>query len=223
MTPTQQVTAQQVARSITGPTTSARVAGVLHKVAHPTVLLNVVAPFAAYQVLTAHGVSEVNALSVASVFPLAAVITAAVHSRRLEWIGVLSVASIALGLASALILHDPHVLLVKDSLITGALGLAFLGSLLARRPLTFVFARQFAPGTARELDQRWSSSPGFRAWMRRMTVVWGFGMLGEATVRVILAFLIAPGTLLAISPLLAAAFFGPLVAWTVYRRRHATS
>jgi uncharacterized membrane protein len=213
MTPTQQVTAQQVARSITGPTTSARVAGVLHKVALPTVLLNVVAPFAAYQVLTAHGVSEVNALSVASVFPLAAVITAAVHSRRLEWIGVLSVASIALGLASALILHDPHVLLVKDSLITGALGLAFLGSLLARWPLTFVFARQFAPGTA----------PGFRARMRRMTVVWGLGMLGEATVRVILAFLICPWHAAGDLPVARCRLLRTLVAWTLYRRRHANS
>lgn len=195
----------------------------LHKVALPTVLLNVVAPFAAYQVLTAHGVSEVNALSVASVFPLAAVITAAVHSRRLEWIGVLSVASIALGLASALILHDPHVLLVKDSLITGALGLAFLGSLLARWPLTFVFARQFAPGTARELDQRWSSSPGFRARMRRMTVVWGLGMLGEATVRVILAFLICPWHAAGDLPVARCRLLRTLVAWTLYRRRHANS
>lgn len=53
-----------------------------------------------------------------------------------------------------------------------------------------------------------------------MTVVWGLGMLGEATARVVLAFLIPPAALLAISPLLAAAFFGPLAAWTLYRRRH---
>ena len=54
-------------------------------------------------------------------------------------------------------------------------------------------------------------------------VVWGLGMLGEATVRVVLAFLIAPATLLAISPLLAAAFLGPLAAWTLHRRRAAIS
>jgi hypothetical protein len=85
MAPTQQVTVQQVAGSITAPTTSARVTGLLRKAAHPTVLLNVIAPFAVYQVLTAHGASEVAALSVASVFPLVAVITAArdhPHRRR---------------------------------------------------------------------------------------------------------------------------------------------
>ena len=145
------------------------------------------------------------------------------RSRRLEWLGLLSVVSIAVGLASALVLHDPHVLLVKDSVITGAVGLAFLVSLLASRPLTFVFARQFASGGALDLKQRWSHSPRFRARMRQMTVVWGLGMLGEATVRVVLAFLIAPATLLAISPLLAAAFLGPLAAWTLHRRRAAIS
>ena len=97
------------------------------------------------------------------------------------------------------------------------------GSLLARRPLTFVFARQFAPGTARELDQAVVELAPLPCPDAADGGGVGLGMLGEATVRVILAFLIAPGTLLAISPLLAAAFFGPLVAWTVYRRRHATS
>ncbi len=80
---------------------------------------------------------------------------------------------------------------------------------------------QQVPGsiTASELEQRWSRSPKFRARMRQMTVVWGLGLLGEATVRVVLAFLTPPATLLAISPLLAAAFFGPLAAWTLHRRR----
>lgn len=222
MTPIQQATVQQVSASTTGPATSAGIAGLLRKAAHPTVLCNAVAPFVTYQVFTAYGASEVAALSVASVFPLVAVTTAAVRTRRLDWIGVLSMASIALGMVSALVLHDPHVLLVKDSLVSGGLGLAYLGSLLASRPLIFVFARQLRiTGTAQELDQRWSQSAGFREWMRLLTVVWGLAMLGEATLRTVLAFLIPPGALLAISPLLAAAVFGPLIAWTFHRRQGA--
>lgn len=208
--------------SITASTTV--FTGLLRRVLHPTVLLNVVAPYAAYQVLTAHGSSEVAALSAASVFPLAAVIAAAVRSRRLELFGLLSAASIALGLLSGLVLHDPHVLLVKDSLVTGALGMVFLGSLAAPRPLTFHFVRQLKGGRAApELEQRWSHSAGFRARMRQMTVVWGATLLGEASLRVVLAFLISPSVLLAISPLLTAAVIGPVAGWTLYRRRHASS
>lgn len=200
--------------SITASTTPT---GLLRRVLHPTLLLNAVAPYAAYQVLTAHGVSEVAALSIASVFPLAALIREAVRARRLELIGLLSVASIAVGLLSGLVSHDPHVLLVKDSLVTGVLGLGFLGSLLAPRPLVFIFARQFS--AAAELEQRWVHSAQFRARVRQMTVVWGIALLGEATLRVVLAFLISPATLLAISPLLAAAVIGPVAGWTYYRRR----
>ncbi len=226
MTPVQQVSGQrQVPGSTSGAPTSAGIAGLLRKAAHPAVLLNVVAPFAAYQVLTALGASEVAALSVASLFPLAAVLTSARRARRLDWIGVASVAAIALGLVSGLVLHDPRLLLVKDSLVTGGLGLGFLGSLAAPRPLIFVFAREFTtagnPATSQELDQRWLRSAGFRTRMRQMTVVWGLAMLAEATLRAGLAFLVAPAVLLAISPLLSAAVFGPLAGWTIYRRRRA--
>lgn len=47
-------------------------------------------------------------------------------------------------------------------------------------------------------------------------------MLGEAALRVVLAFLFSPAALLAILPLLAVAVFGPLTGWTLYRRRHAS-
>lgn len=205
-------------------TASTDFTGMLRRVLQPTVLLTVVAPYAAYQVLTAHGASEVAALSAASVFPLAAVISTAVRSRRLEFIGLLSAASIALGLLTGLVLHDPHVLLVKDSLVSGALGLVFLGSLAARRPLTFHFARQLNGGRAApELEQRWVDSTSFRDRMRQVTTVWGVALLGEATLRIVLAFLIPPSVLLAISPLLAAAVIAPVAAWTFYRRRHANS
>jgi hypothetical protein len=223
MTPTPQVTPKQVPSSITAPATAAGITGLLRKAANPTVLLNAVAPFAAYQALTTHGVSKVAALSVASVFPLAAVITAAVRTRRLDGIGMLSMASLTFGIFSALVLHDPHVLLVKDSFISAGLGLAFLGSLLAPRPLTLIFARQLRSiRTTQDLDQQWLHSAGFRARMRQMTVVWGLAMIGEATLRVVLSFLIPAGALLAISPLLAATVFGLLIAWTSYRRRHTT-
>lgn len=93
----------------------------------------------------------------ATVFPVAAVVTAAVRTRRMEWIGTLSLASIALGIAGVLVLRDPHVLLVKDSLISGRLGLAFLLSLLASKPLTLSLPARSTP------PQRRRSSSGGRA------------------------------------------------------------
>lgn len=53
-------------------------------------------------------------------------------------------------------------------------------------------------------------SVGFRARMRQMTVVWGVALLDETSLRVVLAFLISPAVLLAISPLLAPTVIGPV-------------
>lgn len=120
--------------------------GELPLLAQPTLLLNIGAPIAAYEVMTNRGALEFTGLLVAAIFPVLAVALSAVRTRRLDPIGALSLAAIALGLAGTLFLHDPRVLLVKDSVITGGLGLAFLGSLLTTRPLLFVVGRQMTTG-----------------------------------------------------------------------------
>ena len=188
----------------------------------PTLLLNIGAPIAAYEVLTNRGASELTGLLVAAIFPVLAVALSAVRARRLDPVGALSLAAIALGLAGTLFLHDPRVLLVKDSVITGGLGLAFLGSLLTARPLLFVIGREMTTsGDAAKLqryDELWASA-NYRRHSRQATVIWGVALVGEATARVVVSFLVPPGVLVAISPLLAVAVFGPLALWTIRRRR----
>ncbi len=52
-----------------------------------------------------------------------------------------------------------------------------------------------------------------------MTAVWGGVLLAEAATRVVLSLVIAPGALLAVSPLLTLVFLGSVGLWTVRRRR----
>jgi hypothetical protein len=52
-----------------------------------------------------------------------------------------------------------------------------------------------------------------------MTAVWGGVLLAEAATRVVLSLVIAPGALLAVSPLLTLVFLGSVALWTVRRRR----
>jgi hypothetical protein len=190
--------------------------------AQPALLLNIGAPIAAYEVLTNRGASELTGLLVAAIFPVLAVALGAVRVRRLDPIGALSLAAIALGLAGTLFLHDPRVLLVKDSVITGGLGLAFLGSLLTTRPLLFVVGRQLTTGSdparVQRYDELWASA-SYRRHSREATLIWGLALVGEAALRVVVSFLVPPGVLVAISPLLAVAVFGPLALWTIRRRR----
>lgn len=189
----------------------------------PMILLTVAAPLLAYEILTALGLSELTALAAGSLFPLVGLLIGAVRSRRLEWFALASLAGIAIGLTGGFLLHSAQFLLVKDSIITGGIGLVFLASLATSRPLIYIFARQMAadPAARDRFEQRWTRQPQLRASITVMTGVWGVGLLAEAGLRVGLSFLLTPATLLAISPLLAAAVFAPLAIWTLRRRAAA--
>ena len=200
-------------------TTSTATSGaVLSRIGSPEILLGAVAPFVSYQVATWLGASELAALSWGAVFPLAGIALGFARRRRFDVISATSLAAIVVGLGGALLLHSARFLLVKDSLVSATIGLAFLGSLLAARPLIFVIGRSRSPERAAVFDARWAD-PAFRRALRVMTAVWGGVLLTEAATRVVLSLVIAPGALLAVSPLLTLVFLGSVGLWTVRRRR----
>ncbi|MCE0761712.1 hypothetical protein LWC35_02095 [Pseudonocardia kujensis] len=182
----------------------------------PDLLLGIVAPIAAYWVLTGLGASDLTALTWGALFPLAGVLIGIARGRRVDVLAALSLGAIAVSLTGGLLLHSTTFLLVKESLVTGVIGLAFLGSLLARRPLPVVLLRG-RPGAAEVIETRWAD-PGFRRALRGITIVWGCALLAEAGLRVVLALLVPPGVLMIASPLLAAAVLGPVALWTARRR-----
>jgi hypothetical protein len=181
------------------------------------VLLGVVAPFAVYQVGTRLGASDLAALAWGAVFPLIGIAVGFARTRHLDAISAIALASIIVGVGGGLVMHSAEFLLVKDSLVTATIGLAFLGSLLAARPLIFTIGRAQAPERGEVFERRWAE-PVFRHALRTMTAVWGIALLTEATARVVLSLLVPPGVLLLVSPLLAAAVIGPVALWTVRRR-----
>jgi intracellular septation protein A len=112
----------------------------------PSIVVNGLLPFVAYQLLTGQGLDCFRALLATSVFPLVGVTWGWARTRQLDGIAVISLVFIALGLATSLISGDARFYLVKESFLTGLFGLVCLGSLLLPRPLMFYFGRQFASG-----------------------------------------------------------------------------
>jgi len=191
-----------------------------HRLLHPAILLDVAAPVAAYQVLTNHGAPTLDALLAAAVFPLAGIALAALRTRRLDTFGVLSLVAIAFGVGGGLLFRDPRYLLVKDSVVTGLLGLGCLLSLPTSRPLIHLIGRPFVAGTDRAAMERYDATllvPETLSRVRRLTLIWGLALVAEASIRVGLAVVLAPGQVVIGSPLLAIAVFGPLAVWTVRR------
>jgi intracellular septation protein A len=181
------------------------------------VIFDIAAPLAAYKLLRSAGMSAVTSLVLSGVFPAIPVSIDAIRHRRLEVVGVLVLAGILVGTVLGLVSHSTRLVLIEGSVPTGVLGVAFLGSLLARQPLMFTFAREFTgPDTAkgREMTMLWQTYEGFRRIFRIMTVVWGVGFLIEAALRVVIVFNTSTGTALAISKVTPFVFVGILLAWT---------
>ncbi|MBH1938219.1 hypothetical protein I5Q34_28840 [Streptomyces sp. AV19] len=183
-------------------------------------------PFATYGLLTDRGVSKVTALLLISLWPVVETLISLAVRRRVDEFGVMMLALMLLGALSAVAFDSAEMVFVKDSAITGLLGLVYLGSLAMPRPLMFYLGRRFATdGTPEGLD-RWNGLwqyPGFRRAQYLLTTVWGVAFLLEAVVRVVLAYALPTGAMVLVNNVLPAVVVAALVAWTmrVARQRRA--
>ena len=155
---------------------------------------DVVVPIALYYVGRGLGLSELHALLVSAVAPIASVVVQGWVTRRVDGVAVFIGAVLVLNVAVALTAADPRTLLARDGWITGLAGLFFLASLRARRPFVFSIARPLAEGRlgppGEDWDSVWDRFPLFRHVWRVLTIVWGVGLLVDAAIRVTLAYVL---------------------------------
>ena len=191
----------------------------------PTLLVDGVAPFAVYSLLSPH-MGSLRALLVTMTLPLLRVSATLVRQRRVSVVGSLVLLSLVLTGGILLVGGSTRLILARESLLSGAFGAVMLASLLWRRPLVFHFARHFFsgrhPGRAEEFGRK-AHAPHFHAFLRLLTIVWGLITFSDALLNTYLAFHLPTATFLAITPLARYAIMGTALAWTVsyaHRERH---
>lgn len=186
----------------------------------PTLVFDVALPIIAFNVLTRYGVSTLVALVAGGIFPAANNVHAWIKTGRLEPIGIIVMTFLAVGTAASLISGSVFFALIKESFLTATFGLICLGSLVFGRPLLFVVMRQFVAGDDPERIAWWNGLweiPPFRRAQRIVTGAWGVVYLVEALVRVAFALVLAPATVVAISPVMA---FGVMILMIMWTRRY---
>jgi len=186
------------------------------------VIVDVGAPLAAYSLLRSAGMTAMTALLLSGVFPALNVTISAIRHRRLDLVGALVLAGIAVGAVLGLVSHSTRLLLIEGSVPTVIFGVACLGSLWTPRPLMFGFALEFAgPDTARgrEMTRLWQYE-GYQRVFRTITAVWGTAFLLEAALRVVIVYNTSTGTALASSKVTPFLWTGILSAWTVAYGQH---
>jgi len=186
----------------------------------PELVIDGALPYVSYLVLRSQGVGSVTALAAGAVFPAGFIAVRFLRQRRLDGFGVIVLAVIAVGVGISVLSGDARFALVKESLLTGAIGLAMLGSLVAPRPLMYYCGRKFATdGTPEGLarwESYWAKSAMFRRSNRMMTAVWGTAFVVEAALRVLAAYSLATSTAVAVSAVVPLVVIGLLMAWTVF-------
>jgi len=186
------------------------------------VVFDIAGPLVAYQLLRSAGQSAVSALVLSGVFPALGVLAGLVRHRRVDVLGILVLAGIAVGTILGLLSGNARLVLLEGSVPTAMFGLFCLASLLSSRPLIYRFALEFMGADTpkgRDFAALWRY-PGFRHVFRLFTVVWGVTYLAEAVARVVIVETTSTATALTVSKVMPYAVAAALVGWMIaYGRR----
>ncbi len=178
---------------------------------------------AVYMLLRPHA-DEVPSLLVGALLPIAWEIVSFARQRHLDPLSTLNLVALGMSIALAFTGGSARLLLVKESFVTGAVGAAFLFSLLGRRPAHYYLGRQFVtgnvPARVARYEASWDVSPTMRRVLRTSTAAWGVVMILELALRLTLVFRFSTEQMLVLGPVVFYAVTGGLIAWTVgYTRR----
>jgi hypothetical protein len=179
-------------------------------------LVNFILPFIIFNYAEAP-LGEVRALLASSAPPILWSLVEFGRHRRLDALSLLVVGGIALSLLAMLGGGGVQFLQLREKLVTGVIGLVFVGSALIGKPLIYELARatmrRKSTAEAEEFEAL-QVHAGFRRTMTVMTWVWGLGLLADVAVSVVLVFTLSIREYLIINPILGYGTMGALSLWS---------
>jgi hypothetical protein len=161
-------------------------------------LLDLIIPTAGYFLLHWAGLSDVWALTIAGAATAVNALITTIRRRRLDALGLLVVAEVAVSVALAAITQDPRLILARPAVYLAVAGVVNLVSCVAGRPLSYTAATPMAtkgdPVRAVAYERAWHHSPELRAIHRQLTAGIGLAMLVYAVLRVLIVYSFSTGT-----------------------------
>jgi hypothetical protein len=185
-------------------------------------LVNFILPFLIYNYAEAP-LGEVRALLASSAPPMLWSLVEFARHRRVDALSMLVLCGIALSLLAMIGGGGVQFLQLREKLVTGVIGLAFVGSALIGKPLIYELAR--ATKRRKSVDEAEEFEAlqvyaGFRRTMIVMTWVWGLGLLADVAISVVLVFVVSIREYLIVNPILGYGTMGALSLWTyLYAQR----
>lgn len=184
---------------------------------------NVVLPYLIYVVLGDNGFSTMTALTASAIPPVILTVFTALRKHRLDLLGIISLITIVIAIATSMLTGNARFMLAKDGLLPLVIGLAMLISLLFAKPLIYQVTRKVFgvdnPAVIDRLDRAWRHE-GYRQQVRRCTAVAGVVLLFMVAIQVGGAFTLPIGVALPVLNVTQLVLAGALVVGirTVLRR-----
>jgi hypothetical protein len=183
--------------------------------------VNLLLPWLAYRLAMPHW-GETGGLIASAVPPVVWSLVELARFRRVDALSLIVLLGIVLSIGAMALGGSPRMLLLRESLVSGAVGVAFLVSLPMRRPLIFYLARatvaREVAGGAERVNALWDERPAFATRMRMMTAVWGVGLTSETALRSWMAWTWPVERFLVVSPFIGYGIYGGLLVWTLWYR-----
>lgn len=183
--------------------------------------VNLLLPWLAYRMALPY-FGTIGALYASAVPPVPWGLIEFARFSRVDALSALVLLGIALSLIVMALGGSARLLLLRESLVSGAIGVVFLVSLAFRTPVVFYLARATV-AREREYGQEhfvalWHERPRLRWSIRMMTLVWGVGLSAETVLRGWLAWHWPIERYLVVSPVISYGIYGGLTLWTVWYR-----
>jgi hypothetical protein len=180
-----------------------------------------VLPVVIYRLASPH-MAPLSALTLMAVPPLVYAGYGWVHTHSIDAISIITLCTLVTSLLFTLLVHDPHLFLLRDSYLTGAFGLLCLISLRFPRPVAYyVYRWAFVctPEQLAALSAGWQN-PHSRFVRRLVTIVWGLAFIGEALTDTYLAYHLPTARFVVVHPLLFWETITATIGWATLYGRH---
>ncbi len=188
-----------------------------------SLVINGVFPVVVYNLFLDHFSSFVSLL-IATLIPLGDNLFHILKYREADAFGLFMLTGFVLSLLAFILGGNERLILLRESMVTGLLGLIFIASLFFAKPLIYHFAIRFSSSDASDKKAQFQKNweiPYFRLVLRIMTAIWGISLLGEAILKIILVYELTIPAFLAISQLIFYGVIGAAILLTIVYRRIA--
>jgi hypothetical protein len=192
----------------------------------PSAVFGAAVPIGVYFAVRPHVSTDAAGLLIAGSVSVVWILVQFARNREVDFVGAIVLFGFLVGVVSSTVLGgNAYVLKVRDAFFTALFGIACIVTIYTHdRPALFYVGRYLSAGKDPAKVAAYNQlheMPTARHTFRVLSVVWGIGLVIEASFRMTLAEALHTSTFIAVSPFITATTIGSLFAFTLLYARRA--